>query len=98
MVLVVALARLLGGPGEVERFEQLWKMGLVLFGAHLGVLAWLTRRSPVVAWTLAVACAGYVVDGFGTALGHPVAVAGYAGLGELVLMVWLRGRSAQGGH
>ncbi len=120
-VFLVAIAHLPGAlrlagtdPGrmmsEVEAFYDVWNLGLVLFGAHLFLLAYLTfKSSDVPAWVgvlLAIAGAGYVVDNVGKVLfaGYRADIAVVAGFGELALMFWLliRGRrlapSASGGR
>lgn len=80
----------------LERFETIWDLGLIIFGAHLvvtGVLAWMVGGAGprVVGALVAIAGAGYAIDGIGAAFidGYSLDLVLYTFVGELVLMVWL---------
>ncbi|WP_088647352.1 DUF4386 domain-containing protein [Micromonospora wenchangensis] len=83
-----------GYPG-LTGFQQVWSLGLLLFGVHLLLVGWLARRSDAVpTWVaalVAVAGAGYLADSAGplVAAGYPVQVAGVTFVGEVVLLGWL---------
>ncbi|CRK55861.1 hypothetical protein [Alloactinosynnema sp. L-07] len=80
---------------EVDTFFDIWNLGLVLFGAHLLLLAYLTFKSSYVpTWVgalLAIAGAGYVVDSIGKVIfaGYQLDIGTVAGFGEVALLVWL---------
>lgn len=84
----LALQRLAG-------FDGIWSGALNIFGAHLAVVAWLLLRhggvfAGIVGALVAVAAAGYVLDG-----AIPILEPGWAGIaqftfvGEILLIVWL---------
>lgn len=79
----------------VHAYEDIWSMGLVLFGLHLvllGVLTWRAAYAPtILGLLLAVAGLGYVVDGLGDVLltGYDGEVAVFTFLGEVALIFWL---------
>lgn len=84
----LALQRLAG-------FDGIWSGALIIFGVHLAVVAWLLLRhggvfAGIVGALVAVAAAGYVLDG-----ALPILVPGWAGIaqftfvGEILLIVWL---------
>ena len=105
---LVGMLRLLPHPkglaaqvlAGVQAYEDIWAVGLVLFGVHLillGVLAWRASYAPtILGILLVVAGLGYAVDGFGVVLvaGYGANVAAFTFVGEVVLIVWLlvRGR------
>jgi hypothetical protein len=80
---------------EVEAFGDVWDAGLILFGFHLLVVAYLAYRSGYVPrWLgvlLAVAGAGYAIDGLAAVLtaGSWPAISSVTFLGEFLLAVWL---------
>jgi hypothetical protein len=88
---------------SVNRFTDGWDVALVIFGLHLLVLGYLVLRSTylprVIGVLLAVASLGYLIDSFGALLSssYDANVAGFAFVGEALLMVWLlwRGRRLQ---
>jgi hypothetical protein len=107
---LVAAARLLGDsqsrgpietpvPGQVltriQKFDDLWSLGLGLFGVHLVLIGWLAFTSGFVPRFIGVlvviAGAGYLTDSLGGLLSrtYAIEVASFACVGEVVLMVWL---------
>ena len=107
---LVAAARLLGdgrlsGPAdlqlqsqvlaEVQEFDDIWSLGLALFGLHLLLIAWLAFVSGFVprfvALLVALAGTGYLVDSFGDLLHatYTFELASLTFIGEVVLMIWL---------
>lgn len=100
-----------GGPdsagqvlAHVQAFNDIWLVGLVLFGAHLLLVGWLAHHSGFVprwlAALIAVAGAGYGFDGIAAVLsnGSAPAVSTVTFAGEFVLGCWLllRGRRLAG--
>ncbi|MBM7075179.1 DUF4386 domain-containing protein [Micromonospora humida] len=83
-----------GYPG-LTGFQQVWSLGLLLFGVHLLLVGWLAWRSDTVpTWVaalVAVAGAGYLADSAGPLVtaDYPVQVAGVTFVGEVVLLGWL---------
>jgi hypothetical protein len=79
---------------ELNAFQDLYDLGLFLFGLHLALLGYLSLRSDfipkVIGVLLVVAGVGYAVDTVGTilALGVPT-VSVFTFLGELLLALWL---------
>jgi hypothetical protein len=79
---------------ELKAFQDLYDLGLFLFGIHLALLGYLSLRSDfipkVVGALLVVAGAGYAFDTVGAvlALGLP-RVSVLTALGELLLALWL---------
>lgn len=79
----------------ITEFEEIWSLGLILFGVHLlmiGWLAWRSRTVPTwVAVLVAIAGAGYLADSIGAAVSaaYTIQVAAVTFGGEVVLMVWL---------
>ena len=79
---------------ELNAFQDLYDLGLFLFGIHLALLGYLSLRSDfipkVVGALLVVAGAGYAFDTVGAvlALGLP-RVSVFTFLGELLLALWL---------
>ena len=107
---LVAAARLVGDsqshgqtntpvPGEVlaeiQRFDDLWSLGLGLFGIHLLLVGWLAITSGFVprfvGVLVVIAGAGYLTDSLCDLLSttYAIEVASFTFVGEVVLMVWL---------
>jgi hypothetical protein len=83
---------------RIDAFSDVWHAGLVLFGAHLIVVAYLAYRSGTVpkfvGVLLAIAGLGYLFDSFAAALtGSSPEVSSYTFLGEFLLALWLVIRS-----
>ncbi|MEU8052532.1 DUF4386 family protein [Micromonospora haikouensis] len=84
-----------GVRARITDFEEVWSLGLLLFGVHLLLVGWLAWRSAAVpAWVaalVAVAGAGYLADSIGALVpaAYPVQVATVTFVGEVVLMGWL---------
>ena len=119
-VFLVASAQLLGAlrsvhPGgsavsagqvlaHVQAFNDMWLVGLVLFGAHLLLVGYLAYRSGFVprwlAALIAVAGAGYGFDGIAAIIFNDSAptVSTVTSAGEFLLGCWLllRGRRLPG--
>ena len=82
-------------PANVERYQELWDLGLLVFGVHLvlvGLLCWRSGFVPRVIGVLVVlAGAAYVVDSIGVLVSasYDVELAAYLFVGEVALMVWL---------
>ena len=79
---------------ELNAFQDLYDLGLFLFGIHLALLGYLSLRSDfipkVVGVLLVVAGAGYAFDTGAAVLGLELSrVAGFTFLGELLLALWL---------
>ncbi|WP_100444743.1 DUF4386 domain-containing protein [Glycomyces xiaoerkulensis] len=80
---------------SIEEFGALWNIGLGVFGVHLLLIGWLAYRAAfmpkILGLLLAVAAAGYLVDGFGTIVvrDYGLDLAMYTFLGEIVLLIWL---------
>ncbi|MEU1752932.1 DUF4386 domain-containing protein [Micromonospora matsumotoense] len=89
------------GHPRLTDFQQVWDLGLLLFGVHLLLVGWLSWRSPTVpTWVgalVAVAGAGYLADSAGSLLSadHPVQASGVTFVGEVVLMGWLLAYAAR---
>jgi hypothetical protein len=83
---------------QIDAFNAVWEAGLLLFGFHLLLLAYLVIRSSYVpTWLgipLAAAGCGYLIDSFGLILvrDYSVEVAAFTGVGEAFLMLWLLAR------
>jgi Domain of unknown function (DUF4386) len=85
---------------KVDTFTDIYMAALVLFGAHLLLLGYLTYVTPqmprLLGILLIVAGLGYVVDTVAAVLmtGSPIVVSTFTFLGEFLLAVWLvvRGR------
>ena len=79
----------------INAFNNIWNVGLTLFGLHLLVIGYLAYKSGYVPrWlgiVVAVAGFGYSFDGVATALslGLTVKVASITFIGEVVLLLWL---------
>lgn len=79
---------------ELNAFQDLYDLGLFLFGIHLALLGYLSLRSDfipkVIGVLLVVAGAGYAFDTGAAVLGLELSrVAGFTFLGELLLALWL---------
>jgi hypothetical protein len=84
-----------GEPENVEKYEDIWNAGLLLFGVHLallGVLCWRSGFVPrVIGALVVVAGFGYLVDSVGVLVSHSydAELAAFLFVGEVALMVWL---------
>ncbi len=93
-------ARVLQG---IDAFRDVWDAGLVLFGCHLILIAYLASRSGsvlrLIGVLLAVAGVGYLSDGLGSLLfpGYPGEIASFIFVGEFLLGVWLVVRGSRAG-
>jgi hypothetical protein len=79
---------------ELNAFQDLYDLGLFLFGIHLALLGYLSLRSDfipkVVGALLVVAGAGYAFDTVGAILALELPrVSVFTFLGELLLALWL---------
>lgn len=80
---------------EVERFYDIWSLGLGLFGFHLLLIGWLAFTSRfvprVIGVLVAIAGVGYLIDSLGGLLGatYTFELASVTFIGEVVLMGWL---------
>ncbi len=87
---------------SIETFQDTWNTGLVLFGAHLLLIAWLAWKSVRVPnWVavfVAVTGIGYVIDSVGMLASdtYSADITTFTFIGEVVLMLWLliKGREA----
>jgi len=85
---------------DINRFTDIWHAGLIVFGLHLLVIAWLACRSGYVPKLLGVlvgiAGLGYICDSLGGFLSHGswTQVSTITFIGEFLLALWLviRGR------
>jgi hypothetical protein len=99
-VFMVAIAAL--ASGDAVAFENTWQAGLLLFGASLLVVGWLTVRCIwLPSWLgllVIVAGAGYGLDAIvATLVSDPaVEISAITFIGEVLLAVWLVMRWAQG--
>ena len=80
---------------EIQQFDDIWSLGLGLFGIHLLLIGWLAFTSGFVprfiGVLVAIAGAGYLIDSLGGLLYAPYSfeLASLTFIGEVVLMVWL---------
>jgi hypothetical protein len=111
-VFAVAVGQLLGVPraldspdevlSQVNAFQDIWKVSLVFFGAHLLLIGYLAYRSATVpGWIgvlIVVAGLGYLIDSFAAFLIADPAfeVSTVTFVGEALLMVWLLVRRWRG--
>ena len=76
-------------------FDSIWSGALIIFGAHMAVVAWLLLRhggvfAGIVGVFVAIAAAGYLLDG-----ALPIIVPEWTGIaqftfvGEILLIAWL---------
>jgi hypothetical protein len=79
----------------IQQFDDLWSLGLGLFGVHLLLIGWLAFTSGFVPRFIGVlvviAGAGYLIDALGSRLTttYAIEVATFTFIGEVALMVWL---------
>jgi hypothetical protein len=84
---------------RVDTFTDIYMAALVLFGAHLFLLGYLTYVTPqmprLLGILLIVAGLGYVIDTAAAVLmaGEPIVVSTFTFLGEFLLALWLVVRS-----
>ena len=104
-IFVIAISRLVGVLGtnqqpsavlgRINSFTNIWDAGLVLFGLHLLVIAYLAHRSGYVPRALgvllAVAGLGYLFDSLSAALTHgsSTPLSCFTLVGEFLLALWL---------
>jgi Domain of unknown function (DUF4386) len=80
---------------EIQQFDNIWSIGLCLFGIHLLLIGWLALISGFVPRFIGVlvviAGAGYIVDSLAPLLSprYTFEVASVTFVGEVVLMIWL---------
>jgi hypothetical protein len=80
---------------QIQQFDDIWSLGLGLFGIHLLLIGWLAFRSGYVPRFIGVlvliAGMGYLVDSFGGLLSptYALALASFTFIGEIVFMAWL---------
>jgi hypothetical protein len=80
---------------EINAFDDIWQVGLSIFGLHLSLLGYLVYKSGFAPkWLgvlLVIAGLGYLVDSFGVLLvaSYSVDVKNFTFLGELLLGLWL---------
>ena len=102
---LVGVLHLLGTPQlsthallRITTFTDIWDAGLVLFGLHLLLIAYLAYRSNYIpkflAVLLAIAGIGYLFDSLARVAGSSPNVSTFTFIGEFLLAVWLvtRGR------
>jgi hypothetical protein len=85
---------------QITLYQEIWSMGLAVFGVHLVLIGYLALVSGYVPkWLgalIALAGVGYVVDSVGAILmaDFPITVSLVTFIGEVLLMAWLlvRGR------
>ena len=83
---------------HINTFTDIWDAGLVLFGLHLLLIAYLAYRSSYVptflALLIAIAGLGYLFDSFARVTGSSPDVSTFTFIGEFLLALWLvtRGR------
>lgn len=86
---------------SINAFDHIWNAGLVLFGLHLLVVAYLAYRSSAAPKTLGIligiAGLGYVFDSLAPALsaGAVPEMSTFTFIGELLLALWLLLRSGR---
>ncbi|MEO6115473.1 MAG: DUF4386 domain-containing protein [Pseudolysinimonas sp.] len=104
-VFVVAITQLALVPGllsdpklglnAIDAYYAIWRIGLILFAAHLLVVGYLCFRSGFVPrWLgvlVAIAGIGYLIDGIGTIVvaGYQPTVSTVTFIGEVALIGWL---------
>jgi hypothetical protein len=80
---------------EVQLFDDIWKLGLALFGCHLLLIGWLAFTSGLVprfiGVLVAIAGLGYLFDSLAGLLSASYAfeLASFTFIGEVLLMIWL---------
>lgn len=76
-------------------YDSVWSGALIVFGAHLAVVAWLLLRhrgafARIVGVLVAIAAAGYVLDGaFPIIAPEWGGIAQFTFVGEILLIAWL---------
>jgi hypothetical protein len=96
VVYLVAIASLAtASPSGVARYQDIWDLGLFLFGVHLvlvGVLCWRSGVVPRFIGALVVlAGVAYAVDSVGVLVSdsYDSDLASFLFVGEVALMLWL---------
>jgi hypothetical protein len=80
---------------KIQAFDDIWQVGLALFGLHLVLIGYLAYRSGyvprVLGLLLAVAGVGYLVDTFAGLIltDSPISVSAVTFIGEAVFLLWL---------
>jgi Domain of unknown function (DUF4386) len=80
---------------EVELFDDIWKLGLALFGCHLLLIGWLAFTSGLVprfvGVLVAIAGLGYLIDNLAglLSMSYGFELASFTFIGEVLLMIWL---------
>ena len=80
---------------EIQQFDDIWSLGLGLFGLHLLLIGWLAFVSGFVprfvGFLVALAGTGYLVDSIGGLLyaRYTFELASLTFVGEVVFMIWL---------
>jgi Domain of unknown function (DUF4386) len=80
---------------EIQQFDDIWSLGLGLFGLHLLLIGWLAFVSDfvprVVGSLVALAGTGYLVDSLGGLLyaRYTFELPSLTFVGEVVFMIWL---------
>ena len=80
---------------NIQAFQNIWRVSLVVFGLHLVLIGYLAYRSGYtprgLGVLLAVAGVGYLVDSFGGILSntYSVNVSAVTFVGEALFLVWL---------
>jgi hypothetical protein len=80
---------------EIKQFDNIWSLGLGLFGLHLLLIGWLAFVSGFVprfvGLLVALAGTGYLVDSLGDMLDatYTFELASLTFIGEVALMIWL---------
>ena len=80
---------------QITLYQEIWSMGLAVFGLHLVLIGYLALVSGYVpkwlAALIALAGVGYVVDSVGAILmaDFPITVSLVTFIGEVLLMLWL---------
>jgi hypothetical protein len=80
---------------DVKAFQDIWHVGLALFGVHLILIGYLAFKSGYVprflGVLLGIAGGGYLFDTFGglVVANYSVNISAFTFIGEAALMVWL---------
>ena len=86
----------------IDAFQNVWDIGLILFGIHLLLLGVISFRfGTIPKWLgalLAIAGLGYLVDSVGILLSpsYALSIGEYTFFGELILIFWLLWRGFKG--
>ena len=87
---------------NLQAFQTIWDMALILFGFHLLIVGYLAIKSGYIpTWLgvlLVLAAVGYVVDGLGEFIfpNYNLGIAQFTFIGEVVLIIWLLWRGFKG--